>query len=292
MKHCPKCNRQYADDSLRYCLEDGTALVSPARDAEPPPTEILPRPRATYQPSEPTIPSYMHRDDARLPPPTEVRRTHPIVIAGVVAIVLLLTVLVAIAGLYVIQHSGNANSNQANAESPAPRRPTPEATRSPGSGDSTPTPAPNSGPLTITASASSVRMAVQSNTYNPANAIDGQSSTAWIEGDVGDGTGEWIRFDFNREINLRRIIIQPGYFKGAQTWAQNNRMATMTAQFSDGSSRVLNFRDQMEVQRIDVGSVKTRWVRLVIGSVYHGTDSGPYDDTALSEVAFEWDPSS
>jgi hypothetical protein len=292
MKRCPKCNRQYPDDSLRFCLEDGASLVSPARDAQPPPTEILPPPRETYQPSEPTIPSYSQGSGARLSQPAEVRRTHPIVIAGVIAIVLLLIMLVAIAGLYVIQHSGNPNANLANAESPSPRRPTPEATRARDNGDTTPTPAPNSGPLTITASASSVRMAVQANTYYAANAVDGQSSTAWIEGAAGDGAGEWIRFDFNRDINLHRIIIQPGYFKGPQTWAQNNRMATMTAQFSDGSSRVLSFRDQMEAQRIDVGSVKTRWVRLVIGSVYHGTDPGPNDDTALSEVAFEWDPGS
>jgi hypothetical protein len=48
--------------------------------------------------------------------------------------------------------------------------------------------------------------------------------------------------------------------------------------------------DRMESQRFDVGSVKTRWVRLVIGSVYEGTDPGPNDDTALSEIAFEWEP--
>ena len=291
MKRCPKCNRQYPDDSLRFCLEDGTPLAAPARNAEPPPTEVLPPPPETYQQSEPTIPSYSRPDELRLPQP-ETRRTHPIVIAGVIAIVLLLTVLVALAALYVIQHSGNTNANQANNESPSPRRPTPEATKSRDSGDFTPTPSPNSGPLAITASASSVRLAVQANTYYAANAVDGQSSTAWIEGATGDGAGEWIRFDFNREINLHRIIIQPGYFKGPQTWTQNNRLATMTAQFSDGSSLVLNFRDQMVVQRIDVGSVKTRWVRLVIGSVYHGTDPGPNDDTALSEVTFEWDPSS
>ena len=289
MKRCPKCNRNYTDDSLRFCLEDGTALVAPARDAEPPPTEVLPRPPETYQRSEPTIPSYRHREEPRLPH-TEVRRTHPIVIAGVIAIVLLLTALVALIALYVIQHSGNTNANQANAESPSPRRPTPEATKSLDSEESTPTPSPNPGPLTITASASSVRLAVQANTYYAANAIDGQSSTAWIEGDTGDGKGEWIRFDFNREINLHRIIIQPGYFKSTQIWAQNNRMATMTAQFSDGSSRALNFVDRMESQRVDVGSVKTRWVRLVIGSVYRGTDPGPNDDAALSEVAFEWEP--
>jgi hypothetical protein len=45
---------------------------------------------------------------------------------------------------------------------------------------------------------------VQANTYYAANAIDGKSSTAWIEGAAGPGVGEWIRFDFDREINLHR----------------------------------------------------------------------------------------
>jgi hypothetical protein len=203
-------------------------------------------------------------------------------------IVLLLIVLVAIAAIYVIQHSP-ANSNQANTGSPTPYRPTPQPTRT-ASGDATPTPSVTSGPLQITASSSSVRLAVQANTYYAANAIDGKSSTAWIEGAAGPGAGEWIRFDFDREINLHRIIVQPGYFKGPQTWAENNRLAKVTLQFSDGSSRVLPFDDRMESQRFDVGSVKTRWVRLVIGSVYEGSNPGPNDDTALSEIAFEWEP--
>ncbi len=33
MRTCPKCNRQYDDDSLSYCLEDGTVL-NPRYDAE------------------------------------------------------------------------------------------------------------------------------------------------------------------------------------------------------------------------------------------------------------------
>ena len=97
------------------------------------------------------------------------------------------------------------------------------------------------------------------------------------------------RFDFDREINLHRILIQPGYFKNPQIWAENNRLASVTAYFSDGSSRDLNFTDHMDSQRVDLGSIKTRWVKLVIKSVYFGTNPGPSDDTGLSEIAFEWD---
>lgn len=28
MKHCPKCNRTYADDNQRFCLDDGTLLIA------------------------------------------------------------------------------------------------------------------------------------------------------------------------------------------------------------------------------------------------------------------------
>ena len=43
MKHCPKCKREYDDDSLQFCLEDGTALAR--TDASPmsaEPTAVLP----------------------------------------------------------------------------------------------------------------------------------------------------------------------------------------------------------------------------------------------------------
>ncbi len=68
MKRCPTCQSTYTDDSLRFCLQDGTSLVNVSRSGgaggltlpdqektllinsagrggdEPPPTEILPAP--------------------------------------------------------------------------------------------------------------------------------------------------------------------------------------------------------------------------------------------------------
>lgn len=145
-------------------------------------------------------------------------------------------------------------------------------------------------PLNITATASSVRLPIQTYTYDAANVIDGRRNTAWVEGVNGPGIGEWIRLDFDREIVIHRMIVQPGYFKSPQIWKENNRVAAVTATFSDGSSRELTFSDQMEDQQIDVGLVKTKWVRFVIKSAYYGTNPGRYDDTALSEVTFEWEP--
>ncbi len=290
MKRCPKCNRKYNDDTLRFCLEDGSPLFD-ASDSEAPATEILPaRGSPTLKSSGPTVPSFRVGDPVpsseRVPQPT-----NPLLTGGVIAIALLLLVLVGIVAFFVLKQSGgkeSATTNTIPQNANAPSKKNSPASTEPGrtaSPEASPNDSQPGTPLKITASASSVRLAVQANTYYAANAIDGKRSTAWIEGVDGPGLGEWIRFDFDREINLHRILIQPGYFKSPQIWAENNRLQSVTAYFSDGSSRELTFADRMESQKVDVGSIKTRWVRFVIKSVYYGTDP----DTAISEVAFEWD---
>jgi hypothetical protein len=206
-----------------------------------------------------------------------------------VAIVLLLLALVGIAAFFVFKQSnGNYSATTNPVSSPTPGRSSSPAVKESSTNDNSDiasNSSQNGTPLKITASSSSVRLAVQSNTYYPANAIDGKRSTAWMEGVDGPGLGEWIRFDFDREINLHRILILPGYFKSPAIWSQNNRIATFTAYFSDGSSRDLTFTDRMDSQKVDIGSVRTKWVKFVIKNVYYGTDP----DTAVSEMAFEWD---
>src|SRR2546430_9047466 len=44
MKRCPECRRDYFDETLLYCLDDGSALLEgPVSDNEPP-TEVLEKP--------------------------------------------------------------------------------------------------------------------------------------------------------------------------------------------------------------------------------------------------------
>jgi hypothetical protein len=42
MKRCPKCNQEYSDASLEFCLEDGTRLVSQVATLTSEPTVVLP----------------------------------------------------------------------------------------------------------------------------------------------------------------------------------------------------------------------------------------------------------
>ena len=285
MKRCPKCHRAYEDETLRFCLEDGSPLFD-ARDSDAPATEILPaRGTPTLRSTGPTVPSYQNVSGPS-PEIREPRTSNPILTVGVVAIVLLLLALVAIAGIFVFRQSREKEPDVVRTATPS-TSPTAATKAGAGEANATVTSSPvNGAPLKITASASSIRLAVQANTYYASNAIDGKRATAWIEGADGPGIGEWIRFDFDREISLHRILWQPGYFKSPAIWNQNNRLATVRAEFSDGTSRELTFVDRMDSQKMDVGAVRTRWVKFVITAVHYGSDP----DTAVSEVAFEWEP--
>jgi TolB-like protein/Flp pilus assembly protein TadD len=67
MKRCPECRRDYIDDSLMYCLEDGTALVQgsvPSPDE--PQTAIL---HDTSAPGEPATKAQIHTTN--IPPQGE-----------------------------------------------------------------------------------------------------------------------------------------------------------------------------------------------------------------------------
>lgn len=284
MKTCPKCHRTYEDETLRFCLEDGSPLFD-ARDSQAPATEILPaRGTPTLKSSGPATPTYPSGNAANFER-APARNSNSILTVGVVAIAVLLLALVAIAGIFLLRQNGDKGGQVVQTGSPSPTS-TQSKRDASTPGELATSSNQSNTPLKINASSSSNRLAVQANTYYPSNAIDGKKATAWIEGVDGAGIGEWIRFDFDREINLHRILWQPGYFKSPMIWSQNNRLASVTAQFSDGSSREISFSDQMESQKTDIGAVRTKWVRFVIKTVYYGTDP----DTALSEVAFEWEP--
>jgi hypothetical protein len=111
MKQCPKCKHEYDDDSLRFCLEDGTPLSRPdvsPKSAEP--TAVLPR-------NEPPLTTIAQpaRPDAPLPTTVRAHKTTNedlaatsrsagtvrIVIAGLFVISLVLTMIGWVAWGYI-----------------------------------------------------------------------------------------------------------------------------------------------------------------------------------------------
>jgi cell division septation protein DedD len=63
MKQCPACNRTYADESLTYCLADGSLLSAPY---DPEATQRIPHPRITNAPTE-ALPSNTLRVEVARP---------------------------------------------------------------------------------------------------------------------------------------------------------------------------------------------------------------------------------
>jgi len=60
MKRCPECRRDYYDDTLIYCLDDGNALLEGPASADEPKTAIL---HATEPPSEAATRAQIHMTD-------------------------------------------------------------------------------------------------------------------------------------------------------------------------------------------------------------------------------------
>jgi uncharacterized protein DUF4190 len=61
MKRCPTCNRTFADESVGFCIDDGTALVqdNAASSLESQATAILPGPPPTMQMPPPRATEYV-----------------------------------------------------------------------------------------------------------------------------------------------------------------------------------------------------------------------------------------
>lgn len=87
MKLCPACSRVYDDDSLRFCLEDGTNLVDKSDATAAPPTLTLPTPqnqiptmKQAFQPA--SAPVHDAQGPPVVPPITEKRSLLPWLLAA------------------------------------------------------------------------------------------------------------------------------------------------------------------------------------------------------------------
>jgi hypothetical protein len=133
------------------------------------------------------------------------------------------------------------------------------------------------------AAASSTLQASQTNSYGVTNLLDGDVTTAWNEGQDGNGIGEWVQFNFSQDVVILRIEIANGYQKDDQRYQGNPRVQSLKVEYSNGTSQLVDLLDNKQLQIITPTREPITSVRLVIVSVYPGAE---WDDTALSEVRF------
>ncbi|HEX2640827.1 MAG TPA: tetratricopeptide repeat protein, partial [Pyrinomonadaceae bacterium] len=99
MKRCPECRRNYFDNSLVYCLDDGSVLVDgPSMDAEPPTAIFHDTSPSSEKPTK--VQGHVTDQTAVLPPASfeiRPRRRSAVQIATVAALVVTLTAIGVIA---------------------------------------------------------------------------------------------------------------------------------------------------------------------------------------------------
>jgi hypothetical protein len=177
MKRCPTCQSTYTDDALRFCLQDGTPLVSVTglpdiektlridsaerRGDEPPPTEILSAPVLPSVPAKsPVTTPYQPRPTETVPQdfvaaPPRAKNTALVIPVTIAATVLVLAV-VGLGGWLLFGNRNGDGGNNARVDGE-------RTTRVPATGSSSSpaaTPAPATPSPTPTAAASPVNVAV------------------------------------------------------------------------------------------------------------------------------------
>jgi len=136
--------------------------------------------------------------------------------------------------------------------------------------------------------------------YSADNLLDGDLDTAWVEGAVGYGEGEWLEIEFKSWYN-RGIGIINGYTKTQETYYKNSRIKKLKIELFQEDGRIIQqIKDLPDrdyrtlnksafwsfVDKLDYDSsaaLHTTKIRLTIMEVYPGTD---YQDTCISEVFF------
>ncbi len=89
MKRCPECRRDYYDDTLSFCLEDGSALVSGVPDE--PATAILSADRLSNEKGTKTFDQIPANDKTSLDGTIRTASKSNSIVAGVVGIILVIS---------------------------------------------------------------------------------------------------------------------------------------------------------------------------------------------------------
>lgn len=99
--------------------------------------------------------------------------------------------------------------------------------------------------------------------------------------------GQWIEFDFSKNVAVTRMTVANGWVDPA-AFHQHSRIKTAQLVFENGSTQTVSLKDTNKPQVINLKGEGSK-VKLTVSAVYPGRSSqAPY----LSRVAFEgYDPS-
>lgn len=177
------------------------------------------------------------------------------------------------------------STNQSPFASPIPLE-TPDSTNQPVSTDEPDNNVQYTGSTQLTiisAQASSQLPEQYGYTYEAEHVLDNNTQTAWAEGVPGNGCGEWIQVNLEREQVVSAIEIINGYAKSQSLYQKNARAKRVKLEFSDGSSQEIELQDgQMTSQKQSITPVSSSYVKITILEVYAGSK---YEDLCIGHIA-------
>lgn len=127
-------------------------------------------------------------------------------------------------------------------------------------------------------------------TYEPDNAIDGITETAWQVEE--DSTGEYLLLEYDEPVVVTSVGVIPGYdkidpFDGTDRFYQRHVVEEAEIEFSDGSSVEAEFDQDPKMQFTQVPETETEYVRITILDTYPPDASPGADIAAISEIEVE-----
>jgi hypothetical protein len=135
--------------------------------------------------------------------------------------------------------------------------------------------------------ASSVLRPQFGNSYGVANLFDSSTGTAWVEGQAGNGVGEWITVEFDTLRSVKSFTVQNGYQKNYDIFHKNNRVRQLRVVFSGGETHTFTLEDRITVQSLALARpVQSYWMKFVIEEVWAGNK---YKDTAVTKLRVDSD---
>ena len=133
MKVCPQCHRNYTDDALSFCLDDGSPLVSASAPSSfdpsatvqyPQSRETSPPPTVMYQPGQPPPSSTPPPSWSPMPPTQKQKRSvWPWLIGiGAVLVFMGIGVVILVFAIASVTNTNNNNGNNSNNNNRAANR--------------------------------------------------------------------------------------------------------------------------------------------------------------------------
>ncbi len=121
--------------------------------------------------------------------------------------------------------------------------------------------------------------------YKPENVCDGNRYTAWIEGQKGNGIGEWLEFQYEAECHFKKIIILNGYQRNlnqsSSAFKRNLRPARIKITNEHSDEIIVEVADKAEEQSFEL-NLRGHNLRITILAVHQTGNEDP--DCGFSEI--------